>query len=99
MKKDPYLLNEYKQYYRKVEIETRKSIKNHSDKIQDYDKRGYEYHLDHIYSILDGFNNSISPKIIGHWRNLRIISKFENESKGGRSDITIYELKELVRND
>lgn len=96
MKKDPSLLKKYKKYYRKVEIITRKSIKEHSEKIKNFHLRSYDYHLDHKCSIREGFEYNVAPEIIGHWKNLQIIPKFENESKGSKSSITIYELKELI---
>lgn len=54
--------------------------------------RGSEYELDHLFSITDGFNNGISPEIIGHWVNLKLIPKAENRSKHSRSDISIDDL-------
>lgn len=99
MKKDPDLLNEYNKYCRKVEIETRKSTKLYSDKIDNYGLRGYDYHLDHKYSMEDGFNNNILPCQIGYWRNLQILSKYENESKGGNSSITLEKLRSQIIND
>jgi len=99
MKKDPSLLKEYKRYCRKVEIETRKSVNIYKDKIYNYNLRGYDYHLDHRFSMLDGFNNNVLPEIVGHWKNFEILSKFENESKGGKSSITLNELRELINND
>lgn len=99
MKKDPSLLKKYRRYYRQVEIITRKSVKDHFRNIKDFHLRGFSYHLDHKYSISDGFENNISPKIIGHWRNLQIIPKFENESKGSSSCITIEELQRKIDND
>jgi hypothetical protein len=50
--------------------------------------------LDHIYSIQQGFKDSIPPYIIGHWTNLRIISLVENSIKGMRCDKTPAELFE-----
>lgn len=45
-------------------------------------KRGIDYHLDHKYSVYEGFKNNISPKIIGGYKNLEIITSKENLSKG-----------------
>lgn len=46
------------------------------------------FHLDHIYSIHQGFKDNIPPYIIGHWTNLRLIPATENCSKGKRCDKT-----------
>jgi len=40
--------------------------------------RGPEQHLDHIYSILEGYKNNIPPEIIGHWTNLQMLPRREN---------------------
>lgn len=65
---------------------------------------GYEigrqtFHVDHIYSVLDGFKNEISPNIISHPANLRILEAKKNSSKGCKSEITIEELLRLVENN
>lgn len=52
------------------------------------------FHLDHIYSIHQGFKDSIPPYIIGHWTNLRLIPATENCSKGKRCDKTQEQLFE-----
>jgi len=53
--------------------------------------------LDHIVSIFKGFNESIDPKIIGHWKNLRIIKSSKNRSKGKSSSIKISELINKIK--
>jgi len=50
------------------------------------------YHLDHKYSILEGFKNKISPKIIGGIKNLQFIPWEENIKKRTKNSITINEL-------
>jgi hypothetical protein len=44
-----------------------------------------DHHLDHQYSIYDGFQNSIPPYIIGHWTNLWLLPMSENTSKNKKS--------------
>jgi len=46
------------------------------------------FHLDHIYTIIDGFNNGILPQIIASPINLQILFSKDNISKNGRSDMT-----------
>jgi hypothetical protein len=63
---------------------------------------GYEigrqtYHVDHIYSVLDGFNNEIAPSIISHPANLRILEAKKNSSKGRKSEMTLVELLEKIK--
>ncbi len=65
---------------------------------------GYEigrstFHVDHIYSVLDGFRNEIAPSIISHPCNLRILEAKKNSSKGRKSEITLEELLVLVSKD
>ena len=66
-------------------------------KLSNYDKRGNSgiegaYHLDHKYSILEGFKNNISPNIIGDIKNLEFISWEDNIKKRAKCSITINEL-------
>ncbi len=43
-------------------------------------------------AINDGFNNTVSPEIIGSIVNVRMLSEYENRSKHKRSDITLEKL-------
>ena len=52
------------------------------------------YQLDHIYSIKEGFLNKISPLVIGHINNFRMIPWEENLRKHAKSDIDINILLE-----
>lgn len=87
-------LSEFKEYKRKVLIITNKQPIH---TLLNYDKRGLsgvkgKYHLDHKYSILEGFINKISPDIIGNIRNLEFIPWEENLKKRTKNSITINEL-------
>lgn len=62
-----------------------------------YNKRGNSgidgaYHLDHKYSILEGFNNNLPSEIIGNIKNLEFITWEENIKKRTKCSITINEL-------
>lgn len=82
-------------YYLEVINITKKSWKNHFIKINPNGlQRSNELHLDHNYSISEGFKNNIPPEIIGHWTNLRLIPKIENSSKGSRCHKTKEQLYE-----
>ena len=52
----------------------------------------YGYHLDHIYTIIDGFNNGILSEVIASPINLQMLPYSVNISKHGRSDMTKEEL-------
>lgn len=61
-------------------------------------KRDRRNHLDHVYSIHDGFHNNVPPEIIGSHINLRILSGPANRKKSHKSDITLEQLMELYKN-
>jgi len=55
--------------------------------LKNHHKRGFrKYHLDHIYSISEGFKNDIPPEAIGNLGNLRFIHYKKNIKKGGDVD-------------
>ena len=50
--------------------------------------------MDHIYSKHYGFKNNIPAHIIGHWTNLQMLSKRENNIKGktcGKTQEQLFE--------
>jgi len=75
-----------KKYYNSVKLVTNKNWYNNFYKIngEESNLRSRDLHLDHIYSIAEGFKNNIPTYIIGHWTNLRLIPKIENSSKGAK---------------
>lgn len=70
--------------------------------LPNYEKRGRagkdsdSFHLDHRYSIFDGFNNKVPPEIIANIKNLEFIPWDANVKKNHRSSITLNNLYELV---
>ena len=98
---DPHTLTKYKLYLKNVYKETYKTIKNYGKYVTKLELRGYEhgYALDHRYSIYDGFINNVNPKIIGHWKNLQMITEKENVKKGKKSSITLEELLNNIGDD
>jgi predicted HTH domain antitoxin len=86
--------DDYKKYKNDV---MRITNQQRIDELFNYQKRGNSgvegvYHLDHKYSILEGFKNKISPKIIGGIKNLEFIPWEENIKKRTKNSITINEL-------
>lgn len=59
-------------------------------------KRGKNYHLDHIYSVKEGFTNNIPIHIIASKHNIRIITAYDNISKSSRCDISLDCLFNLI---
>ena len=81
-------------YYMIVKTLTEKQFHKHFYEIPFSQLRGKEFHLDHIFSIFEGFKNNIPPFYIAHFSNLRIIKASENMSKQQRCDKTLDELFE-----
>jgi hypothetical protein len=55
--------------------------------------RSKEWHLDHKFSISEGYKNGVDPKIIGSVHNLEIIDAYTNSViKNGKSSISLSEL-------
>jgi hypothetical protein len=81
---------EFKKYRRKVYYWTEK---NDLTQLKNHEKRSRTgYHLDHKYSITEGFRNNVPPKVIGNINNLEFLPHKVNESKGTKCSITKEEL-------
>ena len=67
--------------------------------LENIEKRGHAnkgmFHLDHKYSIFEGFKNEIPAKVIGSIYNLEMVIGRNNISKGRKCSISLEELKEL----
>jgi len=69
--------------------------KNDLSVLENIDKRAHTkdgYHLDHKYSIYQGFKDSIDAKIIGNICNLEMLQSGQNLSKNRKCSITKDEL-------
>lgn len=89
-----------KEFYRYKSVVLYLTQKNKNKIVEGY-KTGLAgtegaYHVDHNYSIKDGFQNKVSPLVIGHIENLRMIPWRENISKHSSSDISINDLYKKV---
>lgn len=91
---DPNTLKEYEIYKRQVLIITNQSLKN--DILDNIEKRGKDFHLDHKFSIIEGFKQNIKPEMIGHIKNLQIIPADKNIKKSRECSISLEELKKIV---
>lgn len=70
---------------------TRQTLKYHH--IKNIELRGRnKYHLDHKFSIYEGYKNNINPETISHFKNLRMIPERKNIQKGSKCSITLREL-------
>jgi transposase-like protein len=93
---DEYLttLSEFKNYRREVISITKKQP---IYELSNFDKRGVSgidgnFHLDHKFSIVEGFKQKIDPNIIGGIKNLEFIPWKENVMKRTNCSINITEL-------
>lgn len=84
----PEQQNAFTKYYTECWWYTRQN----THKVPDIELRSSEYHLDHMFSIFDGFTQNIEPRIIGSHVNLRIVSAKENLQKQRNSCITLEDL-------
>lgn len=77
-------LPEYTSYYHSVrQITNQQNVKD----LPNYDKWG-EYHLDHKFSIAEGYRQKIDVAVIGNLVNLEFIPAKENMSKSDNCSIT-----------
>jgi hypothetical protein len=87
---------DFKKYRRKVYYW---SEKNDLSQLSNYSNRSRNgYHLDHKYSITEGFKNDVPPKVIGNIANLEFLPAKANISKGTGCSLTLEELLCLIQN-
>ena len=87
-------LENFENYKKQVRALTAKSYKINKDIINPDNLkigRGH-YHLDHKFSIYEGFKNNISPEVISSLENLEILTENQNCSKQNKCSITLEEL-------
>ena len=92
---DPSQRNEFYRYKAVVTYIT----EQHRSEITDGYKTGLAgvkgaYHIDHIFSIMQGYKASVSPLLIGSNYNLQMMPWKENLSKHGSCNITLTALLE-----
>ncbi|CAB4127215.1 hypothetical protein UFOVP84_77 [uncultured Caudovirales phage] len=86
-------ISDIKEYRRLVGIYTNRSLKmagSHLENIElrsNHNKFNQSYHVDHKFSVSEGFHNSIPPFIIGSIHNLQVIPWRDNISKSNKCSI------------
>lgn len=88
----------YKKYKKLVRYYSNRSYNEYREHIDPTNVRGKDWHLDHIFSIFEGFKRNISPKIIGHVSNLQLISSLSNLRKQEKCHKTEQDLFEDYNN-
>jgi hypothetical protein len=85
-------LDDWEKYCYNVRRLSYKNAKKYKDLIEG--EKGKGYHLDHILSISEAFNNDLDIDIVSSHYNLRYIKAEENLKKSYKSEISINELKQ-----
>jgi len=90
----------YLEYCEAVNQQTNRSLVKHKKNIKNYHLRGRKvgYQLDHKFSVIEGFLQKIDPKIIGHWKNLEILTSLDNQRKWKKCSINMETLLEEIKN-
>jgi hypothetical protein len=86
-------------YKKQVRSLTTKNYKLHKESINPNQLkigRGF-YHIDHKFSIFEGFKNNVPPKIISAKENLEVLTESENCRKQDKCSITLDELFSLTK--
>lgn len=95
----PSIPEEQKEQYIKYHKLVMKYTRRNSKFVENIELRGKEYHLDHKFSICEGFKQNVSPEIIGSKYNLEIIPRRENCFKQEKCSIELEELLKLFYNN
>jgi hypothetical protein len=88
------------QYKGMVKYYTNKQYDLYKNELDPIGIRSREFHVDHVYSILDGFMNDVPVHVISDISNLRLMLGSDNMSKNKSSYKTLSELYEdyYIRN-
>ncbi len=86
----------YLGYRDRVRLLTKQTLKENRNQIDNLHKRSHEWHLDHKYSIFNGFKNNIPEWILAHYCNIEIVHHMINESKNIKNSISIDELMHSI---
>lgn len=95
LKHDESTKTEWDKYRYSCMKYTRYSYTKYRNELEKIYPRGKDYHVDHIYSMSEGFKNKIDPKIIGSIVNLQILPSLINIKKQGDCWISIEELNKI----
>lgn len=83
-----------KQYRNRAQQYANTQYEHYKHILDPHELRGKHYHVDHIYSITDGFLNDVPVNIISDISNLRMLSDKDNYKKHQSSHKTLEELYE-----
>lgn len=84
---------DYENYRRAVWRESNRNYKLHKEIINPLNlPRSLKYHLDHRYSIQQGWENNVPAEIIGCVKNLQILEGKKNRQKTNKCTVEIYDI-------
>ena len=92
-------LKDIQSYRRAVSYYTEKTYEEYKHIINPNNlERGiYSNHIDHIFPVIEGWKNKIDPKLISHYKNLKLIDSYDKLSKGDRNAISVVDFLESVK--
>ena len=94
-----FLFDSKEDYFAFVRALTEKNYNLFKNKINPKNlKRGWKNnHIDHKYSISQGFKDRVNPFYIAHPCNLQMLKAKQNKLKNSKCDHTLEELNEKVQ--
>jgi len=81
-----------KQYKHRAQQYATTQYNRYKDLLDPFGIRGRDWHIDHVYSLTDGFINDVPINIISHVSNLCLISAKDNYAKNKFSHKSLEEL-------
>lgn len=88
-------ITEFENYRWVVWNLTERTYKEYKHLVDPDGKRSPDYHLDHKFSVIRGFQTQVPPEIIASVHNLEILTSKQNSSKSGKCSINIETLTEM----
>lgn len=91
---DPLLKSDFETYYNAVRNLSDRNYKKHKTLINpcNFCRGRTSYHLDHIFSIKEAYENNVPVEVVSHVSNLRMLKYDKNIAKGGLSDKSLSDL-------
>lgn len=92
-------VKKFEEYVKTVRLLSRREYNRYKDIINpnklNISKK--DYHIDHKFSIYEGFKHNVDPKIISCYGNLEVIEAKENLKKQTKCSIDIIELYDIYK--
>ena len=81
-----------------VKMHSERSYRKHFHELNLERKRRsrHQYHLDHIFPVVEGWLQGVPPEVIAHPKNLQLLWCTDNIVKGARTDVTLDAFYERI---